>query len=90
MNEQRIIEQVDKMVASGRITPEEGERLRAAQGTDAFEEAVANVRARHAQAHTNSAVSDGRMSQAEADGLLERVRSGEHSRELRSHIKGSH
>lgn len=90
MNEQRIIEQVDKMVASGRITAEEGERLRAAQGTDAFEEAVANVRARHAQAHTNSAVSDGRMSQAEADGLLERVRSGEHSRELRSHIKGSH
>ena len=90
MNEQRIIEQVDKMVASGRITPEEGEHLRAAQGTDAFEEAVANVRARHAQAHTNSAVSDGRMSQAEADGLLERVRSGEHSRELRSHIKGSH
>ena len=90
MKEDRIIEQVDKMVKSGRITSEDAAKLRAAQGTDAFEEAVANVRARHAQAHTNSAVSDGRMSQAEADGLLERVRSGEHSRELRSHIKGSH
>ncbi len=48
------------------------------------------IRSRHAQAHTDAAVSDGRMNQAEADGLLERVRSGEHSRELRSRIRKSH
>ena len=32
MNEQRIIDQVDTMVASGRITQDEAERLRAAEG----------------------------------------------------------
>jgi hypothetical protein len=48
------------------------------------------IRARHARAHTDTAVSDGRMNQAEADRLLERVRTGEHSRELRSHIRKSH
>ena len=35
-------------------------------------------------------VANGRMSQEEADGLLERVFSGEHSTELRKQVRGSH
>ena len=90
VNEHRIIEQVDRMVASGRITEEEAGRLRAAEGSAAFEEVLAAIRARHAQGHTDAAVAEGRISPAEADGLLARVRSGEHSKELRSDIKGAH
>jgi len=89
VNEHRIIEQVDRMVATGRITEDEAGRLRAAEGSATFEEVVAGIRARHAQVHTHAAVAEGRISQSEADGLLHRVRSGEHSKELRSHIKGT-
>ena len=70
VNEHRIIEQVDRMVASGRITEEEVGRLRAAEGSAAFEEVVAAIRARHAQVHTDAAVAEGRISQSEADGFL--------------------
>jgi polyhydroxyalkanoate synthesis regulator phasin len=90
VHEQRIIDHVDRMVASGLITAEEAAQLRAAQGTEGFEEAIVAIRARHAQAHTDTAVSHGRMNQEEADGLLERVRSGEHSSELRRQIRESH
>ncbi len=88
MDTERMMERLDAMVASGRITPDEAARLRATEGTSEFEEAVAAVRARHAQSHTDRAVGDGRMSAEEADGYLDRVRSGEHSRELRSSIRG--
>jgi len=89
VNEHRIIEQVDRMVASGRITEEEAARLRAAPSDASFEEVVAGIRARHAQVHIDAAVAEGRMNQAEADELLNRLRSGEHSKELRSRIKGT-
>jgi hypothetical protein len=82
------MEQLDKMVESGRITPEEAAHLRATAGTSEFDGAVAAIRARHARAHTDRAVEEGRMTEDEADGYLERVRGGEHSRDLRAHIKG--
>ena len=50
MHEQRIIDQVDRMVASGLITSEEATQLRGAPGTDGFEEVIVAIRARHAQA----------------------------------------
>ena len=87
MQTDRIMEQLDKMVASGRITADEAAQLRATEGTSEFDAAVAAIRARHAQAHTDRAVGDGRMSEEEAEGYLERVRGGEHSRELRTAIK---
>jgi polyhydroxyalkanoate synthesis regulator phasin len=83
-----IMEQLDKMVAAGRVTAEEAARLRATAGTSGFDEALASIRARHAQAHTDRAVEAGRLTEEEADGYLARVRDGEHSRELRSAIKG--
>ena len=88
MDEARMMERLDVMVANGRITAEEAAELRAAEGTPAFEEIVARVRARHARAHTTPAVAGGTMSQEEADHLLGRVLAGEHSTELREQVRG--
>ena len=62
----------------------------AAEGSAAFEEVVAAIRARHAQVHTDAAVAEGRIEPGRGGRVLNRVRSGEHSKELRSHIKGTH
>lgn len=90
MDPQRMMERLDAMVSSGRITEEEAVRLRASEGTPAFDDVVARIRARHAQAHTDPAVAEGRMSRQEADRLLERVLAGEHSTELRRQVRGKH
>jgi hypothetical protein len=90
MNEERIVARLDALVASGRVTDEEAALLRAAEGTAQFDGVLAAIRARHAQVHTDDAVAADRMSPDEADALLGRVRAGEHSRELRAHIKGAH
>jgi polyhydroxyalkanoate synthesis regulator phasin len=88
MDPQRMMERLDAMVANGRLTAEEAAELRASAGTPEFDEILARVRARHAQAHTGPAVADGTMSQDEADQLLERVLAGEHSAELRKQVRG--
>jgi len=85
----RIIEQLDKMTASGRITPEEAAGLRAAAGTEEFDVVMGAIRARHARVHTDAAVADGRMSQGDAETALDRVRDGEHSAALRAQIRGT-
>jgi len=86
MNEQRLIGQIDKMVTSGRITEDEAVRLRAAEGTPELDAAVGEIRARHAEVHMEGAVRAGEMSQQEADGYLERLRSGEHPKDLRARL----
>jgi hypothetical protein len=88
MDAARMMERLDAMVANGRITAEEAAQLRASEGTAAFDDVVAHVRARHAQAHTDPAVAEGTMSQEEADGLLRRVLAGEHSAQLRKLVRG--
>ena len=87
MKEERIIQQLDKMVVSGQVTPEEAERLRKAQGKPEFEAAVPDVRLRHAGERIHSAVSAGQMSQQEADDQLERLRRGEHPKGLRARLR---
>ena len=87
MKEERIIQQLDKMVVSGQVTPEEAERLRKAQGKPEFEAAVLDVRLRHAGERIHSAVSAGQMSQQEADDQLDRLRKGEHPRGLRARLR---
>ena len=84
--EARIIEQLDKMVASGRITDAEATRLRATEGTAAFDAVVGEIRARHAGTHMEAAIAEGEMSQKEADGYLERLRRGEHPQGLRASL----
>jgi polyhydroxyalkanoate synthesis regulator phasin len=94
MRQDRIMQQLDKMVSSGRMTEDEARRIRATHGTPEFEKAVLDVRLRHASEQLDAAVDDGEMSRAEADGQLERLREGEHPKglrsRLRSHRKASH
>jgi polyhydroxyalkanoate synthesis regulator phasin len=87
MNQERIIEQVEKMVRSGRITEEEAEQLRATEGTADFDSAVGDIRARHAEAHMEGVIAQGEMSQEEADGYLVRLRDGEHPEGLRARLR---
>jgi hypothetical protein len=89
MQPERIIERLDGMVTAGRITTEEASHLRAVAGTAEFDVVLAGIRARHAQAHTDAAVADGSMNPADAEASLARVRSGDHSAELRRHIRGA-
>lgn len=87
MKQERMVEQVDKMVRAGRITKEEGERLRAAEGTDDFDAAVGAIRARHAGTHMELAIAAGEISREEADRDLERLRNGEHPKGLRARLR---
>jgi hypothetical protein len=82
----RLVEQADRMVDSGRLTAEEADQLKAAPDAGRAEAVLRDIRARHAGERLAVAVAQGAMTQAEADDVLERVRGGEHSRRLRSHL----
>ena len=66
MRGKRSIEQLERLVASGRITPDEATSLRACAGTPAFDAVMGQVRARHAQVRTDAAVVAGRRTREEA------------------------
>jgi hypothetical protein len=82
----RLARSADKLLASGHITEDEASRLQAA-GADGAEEVERDIRVRHATAALNAAVEEGRMTAEEAEGYLRRLRSGEHSKSLRSHLR---
>jgi hypothetical protein len=86
-DQQRILQQLDRMVSAGRVSPHEAERLRAAADADEFEAAMGDVRARHAGADLDTAVADGHLTQAEADDLLHWLRRGEHAPGLRKNLQ---
>ncbi|HEY2215649.1 MAG TPA: hypothetical protein VGH31_11370 [Acidimicrobiales bacterium] len=86
MNQSRILEQLNKMVSSGRVTDDEAVRLRLAEGTDAFDEVVNEIRMRHASAHLAQSVADGGITDEESQGYLEQIRHGEHPKDLRSRL----
>ena len=86
MKEERILEQLDKMVASGRVSEGEAAALRAAAGTDEFERAVGAIRARHAGEHMDRAVAAGDMTPEEAAVYTERLQSGDHPTGLRARL----
>jgi hypothetical protein len=81
------VPRVDKMVKSGRLTEDEADRLRAAGDLGAFDSVVRDIRVRHARATLNAALSEGRLTTEEADGLLQRLKNGEHSRSLRDRVR---
>lgn len=83
---ERLVERLDHMVESGRVTEDEANRLRAASGPAEFDDATRSISVRHAKARLDAAVEDGGMSQEEADGFLARLRNGEHPRSLRAHL----
>lgn len=86
MKPDRVLAQLDKMVAAGRITESEAARLRATAGTPEFDAAMGAVRARHAGAQMEEAIRSGEMTQVEADANLERLRRGEHPKGLRARL----
>jgi hypothetical protein len=87
MNEKRVIQQLDKLIASGRVTSEEAERLGATRGTPAFEAVLGEIRARHASAQLEAAVADGRITPEEATSQIQRLRDGEHPKGLRARLR---
>jgi hypothetical protein len=87
-NARHLTQSIDKLLASGQLTDEEAARLRAALAHGGRDEVVREIRVRHAEAALAGAVQDGRMTQHEADGYLDRLRAGEHSRSLRAHLRG--
>lgn len=84
---ERILQQLDRMVSAGRITPAEAERLRAADSDGAFQAVLGEVRARHASAGLAAAVAEGRLTQPDADDALHQLRRGEHAAGLRKLIR---
>jgi hypothetical protein len=87
-NARHLTQSIDKLLASGQVTEEEAARLQAALEHGRRDEVVRDIRVRHAEAALAGAVQDGRMTQQEADGYLDRLRAGEHSRSLRVHLRG--
>jgi hypothetical protein len=83
----RLVQSLDRMVASGRVTEDEAARLRSAGGNvQAFDAVVREIRVRHATPKLVAAVQSGKMTQAEADSALEQLRAGEHSGSLRARL----
>jgi hypothetical protein len=84
----RLIQRLDKMVASGRVTEEEAARVRAAGNPEEVNAAMGGIRVRHATPRIAAAVANGKMTQAEADTALAQLRAGEPPRSLRAHLGG--
>ena len=86
-DQQRVLRQLDRMVAAGRVTAQEAERLREAPDAAAFDAAMGEIRARHAGADLDAAVAAGRLTRAEADDLQHRIGQGDHPRGLRGQLR---
>lgn len=76
-----------KMVAAGRLTEAEAERLRAAATPDEREDVARALQRRHAQGRIDQAVEDGRLTEVEATSLGQRLDEGEDLSVLRG-IRG--
>lgn len=84
---ERLLGRLDAMIKSGRVSETEAARLRTSADPDEFESTIVDIRARHAGTRLDAAVQAGDLSRQEADAVLERVRSGEHSPALRAHVR---
>jgi predicted RecB family nuclease len=73
----RILKNIDSMVSAGRMSRDEAASLRAAEGTEAFDQALGAFQARLAKERIEADVAAGDMTQAEADGYIERLHHGE-------------
>jgi hypothetical protein len=83
----KLPRRLDKLVASGRLTAEEADRLRAAEPSGQAEDVLTDIRARHAAASLETAVAAGTLSREEVDEILGQIRSGEHSPDLRARVR---
>jgi hypothetical protein len=83
----RVFRALDRMVASGRVTESEAQRLRAAADESEFNQAARDIRVRHAGLTLDAAVADGSLTRADADAFLGRLVDGEHGRSLRASLR---
>ena len=84
---------LDKMLAAGRITPEEAASVSLAEDDRARESALSAIRLRHARERVQVAIDSDQMSESDAAAFLERVANGEEPKALRAllrHGRGRH
>jgi hypothetical protein len=84
----RLVARLDRMVETGHVTQNEAQGLRRAAEPSEFNHVVRGIRIRHAGIKLDAAVAGGSLTRADADGLLERLRHGEHPRSIRAHLHG--
>jgi hypothetical protein len=82
----RLLERLNAMVATGRVTEDEAAELRAARTDEELEAVTVAIRSRHAGSRMEEAVAAGLMSRAEADANLASLRRGEHPEGLRGQL----
>jgi hypothetical protein len=68
---------LDKMVAAGRVTEEEAERVRAATTPAERDDATRAIQRRHAQGRIDEAVADGRLTEEDGAAFSARLERGE-------------
>jgi hypothetical protein len=85
----RLLGRLDKMLEGGRVTEEEARRLRVAADSEDFDEAVREIRLRHATERLGEALDDGRITPEEAATFRERLKNGEDPRFLRGLRRGA-
>src|SRR6266545_7513806 len=73
----RLLRGLDRMVAADRLTEDEAARLRDAADASEFDDAIRDVRSRHASEWIDEAVADGRLAEEDADAFRKRLRNGE-------------
>jgi hypothetical protein len=83
----RLVDRLDRMVESGRVTEQEAGRLRTAAAPGEFEEGILDIRLRHAGTTLDPAVHEGSLTREEADTFLGRLRNGEHPGALRAQLR---
>ncbi|MHB8594507.1 MAG: hypothetical protein ACYDB3_09300 [Acidimicrobiales bacterium] len=83
---EQLLRRLDRMIESGQVSEAEAAKLRAAAEPGQFDTAVRSIRVRHAGTKLKAAVEGGHMTQDEADGHLEDLKRGKHSRALRAQL----
>ena len=78
----RLIERLDRLVEAGRLSEEEAERLRTAAASGELDDAVRQIRLKHARVRICAAVEGRQLTQDEADAIVERLENGEDPRFL--------
>ncbi|MDQ3643586.1 MAG: hypothetical protein M3450_19485 [Actinomycetota bacterium] len=85
MEAERTLRRIDKLLEAGRVTSEEAARVRAASDTGELDDAVREIRLRHARERLGAQSRDGGVTQEEAELILQRIEKGEHRGLLRGH-----
>jgi|SRR5215204_701220 len=79
---------LDRMLARGRITPEEANRVRDAKDQAEQHAALTAIRTRHARDRVAAAMAEGRIQADEADEVLQRLAEGEDPKAVRRLLHG--